>query len=525
MGLLYRIVYAAHASGTHHKLALDALAGVQSANSERWQNLFLKYAKRYLEGSKAPDNTFKDFKNHVLHVRDDYWGGAPEKAQEWYGKLLEALRGQAWSDAAYAAGALSHYYTDPIQPFHTGQTEAENAIHRACEWSINRSYDDLAKLGRERFAQIDVAVPAGEHWLKDMVCQGAETSNRYYEKLIAHYDIHRGAVDPPAGLDQTARAFLAELITYASTGFARILERAFAESDATPPEVSLTAAAFLATLQMPAKWIEKKLTNAEDRALVLNMYHELQATGRVEATLPEDDRTVRNLYETEVAAPRAVKQAAARAERLAKSAPVKKADVAVPVPAAVPKSAPAQMAPERAPQQTPAPLPPVETAAESKPIARPAAPRAPAVSGSGERPFLKESDDLEAAPSIGPRSAQWFGDIGIFTVGDFLAADPASTAQELSAHEIDAETLSLWQQQVHLVIDVPGLRGTHAQLLTGAGFLDAAALAAANEADLCAAVLRFAASAEGRRVLRQGPPPDVEKIRGWIEAASARVAA
>ena len=72
---------------------------------------------------------------------------------------------------------------------------------------------------------------------------------------------------------------------------------------------------------------------------------------------------------------------------------------------------------------------------------------------------------------------------------------------------------------------MPGLRGTHAQLLTGAGYLDAAALAAANEADLCAAVLRFASSAEGQRVLRQGPPPDVEKIRGWIEAASARVAA
>ena len=37
MGLLYRIVYAAHANGTHHKLALDALARVQSANSERWR--------------------------------------------------------------------------------------------------------------------------------------------------------------------------------------------------------------------------------------------------------------------------------------------------------------------------------------------------------------------------------------------------------------------------------------------------------------------------------------------------------
>ena len=30
MGLLYRIVYAAHANGTHHKLALDALARVKA---------------------------------------------------------------------------------------------------------------------------------------------------------------------------------------------------------------------------------------------------------------------------------------------------------------------------------------------------------------------------------------------------------------------------------------------------------------------------------------------------------------
>src|SRR5262249_46595325 len=103
MNLLYRIVYAAHANGTHHKLALDALAQARGENAERWQNLFLKHAAIYLEGSKAPDNAFKDFKNHVLHVRDDYWGGAPEKAEEWYAALLEKLRAEAWSDAAYAA--------------------------------------------------------------------------------------------------------------------------------------------------------------------------------------------------------------------------------------------------------------------------------------------------------------------------------------------------------------------------------------------------------------------------------------
>ena len=30
-------------------------------------------AKIYLDGSKAPDKEFKDFKNHVLHTRDGYW--------------------------------------------------------------------------------------------------------------------------------------------------------------------------------------------------------------------------------------------------------------------------------------------------------------------------------------------------------------------------------------------------------------------------------------------------------------------
>ncbi len=481
MSLLYRIVYAAHANGTHHKLALDALSMVQGPDTARWQNLFLKHAATYLEGSKAPDNVFKDFKNHVLHVRDGYWGGAPEKAQEWYGRLLETLRGSAWSDAAYAAGVLSHYYTDPIHPFHTAQTEAENAIHRACEWSINRSYDELAALGRQRFTATAIRVPAGAHWLKDMVCQGAETANLQYEKLIAHYDIHRGTADPRSGLDDTGRAVVAELIAYASNGFARVLERAFAESAATPPEVSLTAETFLAALQMPQKFIEKKLTNAADRALVVSMYRELQATGRVEATLPADDRAVRELYAKEVAGPRAVQQAEARAQRVSALTPAAQAAAAAPPP------------PER----------------EAKP----------------PRTYLQPSDDVEAAPSIGTRTAQRLAEARIFTVADLLAADAEATATLLATRGIDAQTVRLWQNQAQLVIDVAGLRGTHAQLLTGAGYQDVTAVAAAEAAALCAAVLRYAASAEGQRILRQGEAPEAQKIEGWIAAAAARLAA
>ena len=51
------------------------------------------------------------------------------------------------------------------------------------------------------------------------------------------------------------------------------------------------------------------------------------------------------------------------------------------------------------------------------------------------------------------------------------------------------------------------------------------AIAAAAEDRLCAAVLSFAISPEGQRILRDGNPPDIERIKGWLASAiAARVA-
>ena len=150
MHLLFHIVYAAHADGTHHKLALDALRHLRCTDADYWQRLFLMHAKLYLEGAKAPDEEFKDFQNHVLHTRDGFWGGAPEKVGSWYHHVVEALALEDWPTAVYCAGVLSHYFMDPLQPFHTAQSEAENNIHRAVEWSISKSYDQLAALGERR---------------------------------------------------------------------------------------------------------------------------------------------------------------------------------------------------------------------------------------------------------------------------------------------------------------------------------------------------------------------------------------
>ncbi|MEL7049358.1 MAG: DUF4332 domain-containing protein, partial [Pseudomonadota bacterium] len=58
MSLLFKVIYAVHANGTHHKLALDALNDLEVPNAEDWRRVFLKHADLFLEGSKAPDKEF-----------------------------------------------------------------------------------------------------------------------------------------------------------------------------------------------------------------------------------------------------------------------------------------------------------------------------------------------------------------------------------------------------------------------------------------------------------------------------------
>ena len=238
---LFNVLFAWKCSSTHHKLALDALHQIQGDTSENWRNLCLAHIDIYLDGSKAPDNKFKDFRNHVLHVRDNYWGGAIAATQLWYGRTVEALRAKKWSDAIYAAGVLSHYYTDPIQPFHTGQCEAEGIVHRAAEWSIACAYRELTDiLAADLGGWPMVTVPTGVDWLAKMVVAGADQANPHYEVCLDHYDLKKGVKDPPTGLDQEMKDRLAKLIGHAVVGYARIMERAFAEANVTLPATNIT---------------------------------------------------------------------------------------------------------------------------------------------------------------------------------------------------------------------------------------------------------------------------------------------
>jgi hypothetical protein len=446
----------------------------------------------------------------------------------------------------HAAGVLSHYYTDPLQPLHTAQSEAENNIHRAVEWSISRAYDELARQGEAEFANISVDLPAGPNWLAQLVCRNAERAHRDYEKLIAHYDIQRGVVDPPAGLDRVARRLTAELIRYAAISYGAVLNRAIEEANVHPPSVPLAGATISAIGQVPFKLIAKRIADKEERRLVERMYDELIATGTVEAHLAEDDRAVRDLHAVEVLAKRPPQPT------VAKVFPFKAPEQPVTRPAPDTAAAAVAVAGANVVPLRPAPQatePEAATGADEdthigsvgNDAANPGSPsglldrlermsisplsRTEPAPEAEPRFHLTLDHDVVDGPAIGPKTAARLYPHGIKTVGDLLKAEPVALAQLVSNRHVTPEVISDWQEQARLVCTVPGLRGTHAQLLVGAGYRTADAVAAADADKLCADILAFAATQNGQRLLRNGDPPDIEKIKGWLEAARSVKAA
>lgn len=301
MSLLFQVVFSTACRGTHQRLALDALRHLRGPDAERWTDLVLHHHRAYRAGAIAPDAQFKDFQNHVLHVNENNWGGAIAAARRWYGKTVDALRRQAWSEAVYSAGVLSHYFSDPAMPLHTAQSEGEAAVHRAVEWSVSQSYAELQHiLDYDLGGYPRVEAPKSGDWLDQLMLQHAELAGEHYQAVLDHYDLAAGVKNPRAGMDQECKDWLALCLGCAVAGFARVLERAFAESAAEPPPVELTLQGFFAGLAAPARWLVGSLSDMHERLIVEAIYDEVQRTGKVLQNLPEDDRTVRQLHAEEV---------------------------------------------------------------------------------------------------------------------------------------------------------------------------------------------------------------------------------
>jgi len=527
---LFNVLFAWKCSSTHHKLALDALNQIRGGAAENWRNLCLKNIETYLKGSKAPDNEFKDFRNHVLHVRDNYWGGALTAVQKWYDATVVALRERKWTDAVYAAGVLSHYFTDPFQPYHTGQSEAEGIVHRAAEWSIACAYRELTDiLEADLGGWPEVEVPQRTDWLAAMVTAGADLANPHYEVCITHYNLTAGVKDPPQGLDQQMKDCLARLIGQAVVGYARVMERALTEAQASPPATGITLLGVMSQLTIPVFWVTKKLKDSKERAIVEAAYQEFQATGKVTQALSEDDKTIRQLHAQEVLkkpieeldaeAPGPIGQShglgvPARPRSAAKSPPVSMEPPAAKTPPQKPKPIVKTSQPAAKDPSNPAPLAATtKTAPQQTSTSSPARP-------AEFRFYLDSTMPIEKAPSIGSKTANLLERNGIKTVGDLLAANCDKLAKTVNDRHIDAETIRTWQTQASLCCDVPNLRGHDAQILTACGIHRREDLAQCQPEPLLKKVDSFVTTPAGERILRGGERPDLKEVTDWIEWAN-----
>ncbi len=542
MDTLTNILMGTVCRSTHHKLAVDALWQLRHSSASAWRNLFLTQYRAYLRGAKAPDDEFKDFRNHVLHVAQNNWGGVVPTAKYWYDQTVTALRAEDWTTAAYNAGVLSHYYSDPHMPLHTGQSDTETNMHRAAEWSITKAYDQLRRIIDESGRWPTVEVTRGDDWLARMVLDGAELAHPHYETLVREYDMARGVLDPPRGLNERCRKLLAELLAHAIVGFARILERAIDESDAAPPETSPALEVFLCTVNQPIRAILNKVADVRERTQIEAMFHELQTTGKVEEHLAEEQRVIR----TEITAYRAQQPKTVAPKIAARSAitsSIAKPIAAKPVVqqpvakqasserASSEKTKPEKPVTERMPPASDAPAASAKdivltkSAVVSQPEQKPAPkvhsePVAPTAAADKSAKYrLELTDLLERAPSIGPKTANRMLGHGWRTVGDFLAADPNEVARKLNSSWASVDIVTEWQKQAWLVLQIAELSGTGAQLLVGAGYPTVEEVAAAEAAEMVGYIAEFAQTTQGQRVLRDGKVPDQVTAARWIAAA------
>lgn len=136
-----------------------------------------------------------------------------------------------------------------------------------------------------------------------------------------------------------------------------------------------------------------------------------------------------------------------------------------------------------------------------------------------KRFYLALDDEIVKAPSIGPRTAAKFIAVGAALVRDLLMADPDELGAALQTRYITPQRIAAWQAQARLVCTIPWLRGTHAQMLVGAGFDTLDKVQRADRDKLCAAVHQFAGTRDGQSVLRSSPPPEAARIVRWAEFA------
>jgi hypothetical protein len=499
------ILRAAHCRSTHHYFAIDGLFEAISDDGKKLARLLLANFSRYLEGAKDPDTRFKDFENHVVHVSDGYWGGAAKTAEKWLDKVYRQLKNKAWSEASYSIGVLSHYFTDPWMPLHTGQTPREAIYHRPLEWSVCCAYEEILSIGLGDETLGPFQLPASERWLTDAIHAGATLSHRFYESILNDYDLCESAKQPALALGDRSKQELARIFIWVLSGWGAAIDRMAEQSKASLPELSLTLPTIVASIQVPIKKIASKVKNAEQRKEVEKILDEFHNTGKVTKSIPEEQKVVWRVRQDQPKLCPSVND-------------IERAVSSINLQSVEPKSymespgVPSRI--DTSPREDKEPVYEELTSSNEGSVAKSSQKSLRA------RTRTSLGSSIVDAPAIGPKTAARLNAIGIHTIADLLDADPAALANQLDSNWITPRTIELWIIQARLVCQIENLTAVGAGLMSLAGIRTAEDVRRMGAALVYKAILAAVASSEGKRILRDKPPPEIERVERWVRNAS-----
>ena len=286
---------------THEKFLIDAFARIHGDAARRLRCIVLHRHRAAFAGCRDPDRRFRDFHNHVIHVEDGFWGGAPRLAGQWFQRAVDALARQSHARACYAIGVLTHYVTDPMHPLHTASDAVGDLYHGPAEYLANVRYADFRDRWHNGPRLTAVRLGHSPHWLGQAILQGAALAHRLRDPVIGGLDLARVTTQPAAAWDDDFAAANADTIGVAVTTLARIYERVaeaaemLRDGPLTAPTTDDGLALSSAIAMFPVAMAKRHAWLRRWRRRVEAAIDEYRRTGRMHHTLPTEVDVVRRV--------------------------------------------------------------------------------------------------------------------------------------------------------------------------------------------------------------------------------------
>jgi hypothetical protein len=136
----------------------------------------------------------------------------------------------------------------------------------------------------------------------------------------------------------------------------------------------------------------------------------------------------------------------------------------------------------------------------------------------GTEYFLQLCDRVTEAPFATRAVSHAIEECGIYTIANFLHADPIRLAEQLHELDVSSSQLRCWQGQARLMCGVRKLRSYDAKILVACGVTSPEQLADIRPHELSEMVEAFVATPEGSRIVRSGSDFEISRITRWIRS-------